>query len=459
MKTLFFLLFLLPTTLQADILKAYSLLKEKTLEKSYDIQSARATYHQRQAQIFTAWTHWLPHVELQTSQMLGRDFSILSSGNLGPLANTLSPQVYSLKRAELALYFPLYKRSIHVGITHSLNEKEVAANDFDLKKSELDWRLSALLGDYLLQKYKEATLENSIQIAKTNLKEAELRFELGSRTKIDLLRAKANLFSLDSKKSSTQSQRESSLHALLEYTGLTFEEFKETEVEKISQNEAFLFESIDALTQTQSALEILKPLLRENAPQEKQMLEKKMVESSPTYHHLLFQNELALSQAALLTSNEWPELSLRGSLNKQSPNWNEVFTSPQRSYSLAVVLTLPLFSGGSLVSSHLEKHFANQASEFQVQKEILKLKNEIENEREQIQTLLSTVSAQKLSLAQNEEIVRLSFKSYQLGKATMLELLSSQNDLIDSKVNLAKTKIDLSILVKRFAWNLGVPTP
>ena len=37
-----------------------------------------------------------------------------------------------------------------------------------------------------------------------------------------------------------------------------------------------------------------------------------------------------------------------------------------------------------------------------------------------------------------------------------MELLGSQNDLIESKINLAKTKVDLSVLARKLAWNLGL---
>ncbi|MBI3535038.1 MAG: hypothetical protein HY072_06085 [Deltaproteobacteria bacterium] len=43
-----------------DIEKIFSYLKEKTLEKSYDLQSTQALNNQKSAQIYTSITHWFP---------------------------------------------------------------------------------------------------------------------------------------------------------------------------------------------------------------------------------------------------------------------------------------------------------------------------------------------------------------------------------------------------------------
>ncbi|MBI3535037.1 MAG: TolC family protein [Deltaproteobacteria bacterium] len=258
---------------------------------------------------------------------------------------------------------------------------------------------------------------------------------------------------MNSKKLTYQSEILASQNTLLEYTGMQSKEFFETGLPVKISTELLLAQTIDAFTQIQEALSSVQPYQTAS----NDVLEKQIVEHSPVYQRFIIQNSLSQIKNQLLTSAEWPELALKGSINKQALQWNEVFSSSQRSYALAVVLSIPIFSGGSLLSSNLEKYHANQASEFKTQKDILGFLDEVENEKIQIQTLFSTLEAQKLSLSQNEEIVRLSFKSYQLGKATMLELLNSQTDLIDAKINLAKTKIDLSALVKRFAWNLGKP--
>ena len=185
-------------------------------------------------------------------------------------------------------------------------------------------------------------------------------------------------------------------------------------------------------------------------------LEHQIVNSSPVYQRYTFEEELRHRQAKNAFAQEWPELLVKGSLNKQAQSWNDAFTGENHSYSAALVLNIPLFSGGSLISSYSEAMKAQHASELKAETEILHFKNEIENERLQMEALKTSLEAQKIALTQNDEIVRLSFKSYQLGKATMLELLGSQNELIDSKLIVAKTKLDLATLARRFAWNLGV---
>ena len=444
--------FAVPLQSEPEIEKFFSEFRKKALQKSYDVQVSQASFDQKAAQYYSASTNWVPHLNLQLAQTRSKDFSFITGGSLGALASQLIPQVNDLRRWDLELTLPLYKRSVQLGVSQSYYEKKLAENDLALKRSELDWRLRALLGDYLLQVYKEVTLQNSISIAKTNLREAELRFQLGQRTKIDLLRAKANLLSLESKNFSYQAAKQSALDALLEYSGLDRQEFELPEFKNLVSNEDTLVKTLDRFSNADSSINQIKPFLNAENP----ALEKKIVDSSPVYRQYLAEQDFAQSRTQSLMAEEWPELLLKGSLNKQGSTWSDSFASGNRSYSIALVLNIPLFSGGSIVSRYNEKSYSATANDLKTEKDLRHFKNEVENERVQIRSLLSALEAEKLSLSQNEEIVRLSFKSYQLGKATMLELLSSQNDLIDSKTNLAKTKTDLAVLVRKFAWNLGV---
>ena len=76
-----------------------------------------------------------------------------------------------------------------------------------------------------------------------------------------------------------------------------------------------------------------------------------------------------------------------------------------------------------------------------------------------INALQKLIISLKLTVDQNQQVRELSFKSYQLGKSTMVELLDSQNALIESKINLAQSKTDLAVSTRQLAWNLGVPLP
>jgi outer membrane protein TolC len=460
------LIFLLSVIAYAD--SAFERLRQITIRKSPEIGLAQAALHQRQAQVYTSVAHWLPKVDVQLSETVSKDYSFLTNGaitvppSLGGF--TLLPQQVELGGWALRASFPLYRRSAHLNVLQSQGEKSVAESDLQLRLSELDARLRDLFGGYLLRVYKVATITHSLTMAETNRREIRMRYDLEQRTKIDLLRAEANVISLQSKKLGYEQERAAGWNELLEYAGLNEEEWKAAGIKTWSDTEKSILEAIDAFTVSESLLEKLRPYLGESgeagiSEARRQLLGDRIAHFSTLYRSILAQEELDRAKAQQTTAQEWPELLLTGSLYKQNHNWGTLFDGTNQSYSFGVQLTIPIFLGGSLVSSLQEKSYAEQYQTIKHEKDILHLKNEVENEWLQIQSLLRAVESFAVSRDQNEEIVRLAQKSYDLGKTSMTDLLSSQNDLIDAKINFAKSRIDLAVLVHKFASQLGVSEP
>jgi outer membrane protein len=156
-------------------------------------------------------------------------------------------------------------------------------------------------------------------------------------------------------------------------------------------------------------------------------------------------------------AQEFPQLDFQGSLGKQGEHWNEAFSAGNQSHSFGLVLTIPLFSAGSTLTTYYEKKNAQESVEVKSEQELLHLRNEVHQEAVQIQALRKSLESVTQSWKANEEIVKLSFKSYQLGKLTITELLASQNDLLDAKAGYAKAKLDLAALVSKFSADLGLP--
>ncbi|MGK5085492.1 TolC family protein [Bdellovibrionota bacterium FG-1] len=431
-----------------------STLKTQAMEKSPDIRQAQTTMSAKQAQLYTSWARWAPRVDLQVSGTQQQNYSFLTSlqasGITGfPISGGVP--VTSLYSWQLGFTLPIYKRSVHLSILQSLAERSLAEAQLESKINELDWHLRQLLGDFLVKTYQLATLRGSLEQGQSNLKDAKLRFQLGQNTRVDVLRAEANLVSLESKRLTFEQQRKTSLSAFLEYSGFTLEEFKLSAIESFLKDEAETLTFIEQFTETES--------LRQKLTQYEDPA-RKLVESGPNYRAYLDQEDLANAQARQVMLAEWPELDLQGNLNKQSAS-NNAFSdlsnlSQNVSYALGFTVTIPIFSWGTTVSTLTQISKTAQVNEIQRQRDTLKLKNEVENDQLRVEALTRSVESLKINVAQNEEIVRLSQKSYTLGKATLVELLGSQNDLITSKINLAQNRVDLSVTVRKLAWNLGV---
>ena len=168
-------------SVEDPIAQAFEKLRRHTIVASPEIAAARAERSQKNAQLYSSFTRWLPRVDLQFSQIRSKDYSMLTSGTLStlPLFANISPEAATVDSFQLTTTMPIYRRSVHVGLGASQAEAQAARAGYDTKLLEADWKLRQLMGAYLLDLYRERLLDRSQPIAMSQLKEAKLRFELG----------------------------------------------------------------------------------------------------------------------------------------------------------------------------------------------------------------------------------------------------------------------------------------
>lgn len=426
-------------------------LERQVREESPEIQELSARARQKRAEAFTALTRWLPQINAQVTQTRSKDYSFLSSGLLGSLATTLVPQEVELKGWSLNLVFPIYRRATQLGLVTSWLERDLADFQLKIKEQELVWRLRELVGRYLVDSYRVATLRTAIQIAETNFRETKARYNLGQKTRIDVLRAETDLLALQSSEIERGAARKISLALLFDFLGLDDGQRGRWTEELNWDHESGILAAIEQFSIDTPRAEALSTYLGLSKIKRRE----EALAHSPNSQKIALEAQLQNQQSLLLTSEHWPELALQGNLNKRAPDWEVAFNGDERSTSIGLVLTIPIFSSGSLFSTH------SQASELRYQAEVKKrraldsLMSEIESETLKVESLLKAVASRKKALEQAEELQRLSQKSYQLGKSTMVELLASQNSLLEAKNNWAVTKVEYSVEVRRLAWNLG----
>jgi outer membrane protein TolC len=451
MRRITFFLLGLCLVARADIDSAYGELKRRAASRAPDVAVAQATLDQRRAALRHSWANWLPQAEVQLSQNQSKDYSFLTSGVL-PAGIILSdPRQTNLSTWSLSVGLPLYRRSVHLGLQQGYREADAAELDLKIRIAELDWRLREAVGRYLQEAFKVEALETSLQIANRSLRETELRYELGGRTKIDLLRAQANVVSLDSRRLSFAQSREAGRNSILEVSGLSDAEFKDIGLEQGLKGEGALAQAVERFSDLGNLTAQIEPFLKPEAK-----LETRIAESSPHASLIASNREVAETRSNLLVAPQWPDLSVQGRLFKQAPDWGQAFASGQTSYSFGVVLKIPISLGGGLLWAHQESAAADRTAEVERARALRQLWSAVESEKLQVQALQNSAASFALNVKQNEEIVRLSSKSYELGKTTLVEYLGAQNDLLDAKINLTKAKIDLSVLARRFASHLGV---
>jgi outer membrane protein TolC len=432
--------------------------RERTEQQSPDVRIAEAISAEKSYARYTAWTRWMPRVDLQLGQSRGKDYSLISSGALGSVLGNTEPSTLTLMRMGLQLSVPIYQRSVHLNVESANEQAELSQIGLESARSEVRWKLRHYFGEYLLELYRGAALVSSIELAESNLKEAKLRFELGQKTRVDVLKAESNLSQLESRKFTHEQALARAMGDMLEYSGVSHEEFKTFGFTPLLASEDALASAIEEFTVTPTFDKRLEPWLGSDLETAKKSWDR-VTRESPVYLRITTEERQANAQSRQAMSGEFPELLLQGSITKQAQGWGRAFESDQRSTSIALVLNIPLFSGGSTFSTYFEQKNGLAANLYRRERELLKLRHELEEQRLQIVALKKQISSQRLALAKNREIVKLSLSSYRLGKATITEVLLNQTELLDSKINLAHSMLQHATLMHRYAWNLGVAVP
>ncbi|MFN8370855.1 MAG: TolC family protein, partial [Bacteriovoracaceae bacterium] len=346
---------------------------------------------------------------------------------------------------QLALNFPIYKRTIQNQFVTAIHEKRLYKNKYEAVTKQFNYQFANSLGEYLYQKYKTAVITNSIQLAETNLNEVTLSFQLKKKNKIDLLNAQAYLTSLESKKVLCEQEEKEKFQNFLEFSGLSEEEFKSTQFAKISLVPAEIEKLITSIFNLHELIPKFHNIDKES----------KNIANSPLYLTKLSEKDYEVANLKQLTSNEWPEISFQASLSNQDDNLKKAFDRDKHEQRYALIFTIPLFNFGSGVSSTLDQVKSTNATIKQKELEINQIQNGINNDANRIEALYAALKSQEINVNQQNEIWTLNTESYHLGRANMLDLLKAQDDFYNSKLNKFKMVIELSTLIEKFMWEVG----
>ncbi|MBC7427644.1 MAG: hypothetical protein H7336_03470, partial [Bacteriovorax sp.] len=198
---------------EGNLIKQFNELKEKSRELSPELKTARAFHSQKNAQSYTRITTHLPNVSLVLRKE--KDFFEEKNASLRALGigvlNTSWGINYEWSLINLA----------QIDSTRKIfTENDKSEIDAQIKESEYPVQFTTNFLNYLLAKYKTAAVENSLKKAETGKKEAQIGFDIGQKTKIDVLRSEANLVSLNSNKTTYSEEEQTTKNRFVEYAGL-----------------------------------------------------------------------------------------------------------------------------------------------------------------------------------------------------------------------------------------------
>jgi len=448
---------------EPDILKVYKALFNETWVQSPEIQVAHRLQEQKSSEKYTAWAKRLsPQIDLEISQKrffnkdLYSDDPALETQRLAEeeVAENDYKDDEDLTDWRLDMDIPVYKRTLSLAIDVAELEHNLANNNLTIKTRELDSKLHELLANYMVACYKLLNLENSIIISEEHVQKILRGYELRDQTKLALLRAQANLKELEARKDLNEQRRDSTFRELLDYTAIP--EFSPSWfwLNELLDTEERTAGCINTFSDLNSGVSMMQEFLAGSTTDES--LRTFFVDNSLLYKKIILERDLDKTKAKKYTQAEWPSLFVRGELDRKDDTRLEDYSGEG---SIGLVLKVPLFSGGTIFSNIKTKDMAAQIASIQEHSNVLRTFNSVANKKKSITSLQKVFQKQLIHLQQQQEIVRLSLKSYRIKQTSMQDLLTSKNRLIDAKNLLMRTTADLGILLRQFAWELGTPFP
>lgn len=440
-----------------EILDIYHDLFQTTYLAAPEIRIARAQKKQKSAQRYTAWANRLaPVVEAKVSQV--HDFNMDSNGTTaGSSTQPIPPYQYAdgedYQDWGFTLDLPLYRRPISVRLDIARAEEQVAENNLRIKTQELDLRLRELLGNYLTASYRLLNLRNSVQLSREHVDKIYRGYELRDQTKLQLLRAQANLKELEARRDLDEQKRAVAFRELLDYCGLQAEDPLFRRLHTLLTDEISSAGCINSLSNLDTSYTKIETFVEKS---QDTALRQFFLEHSLLYQKITLERGLAENQALAYTASEWPDLSVRGLYDrKEDTQWSKF----NGEGSLALVFSVPLFTGGTIVSNTKTRTMAQHIADITQYATLRKTIHSLENNRNLILSLKKVYESQQIHLQQQREIVILSLKSYAIRQTSMQDLLTSKNRLIDAKNALMETTNTMGTLFRQFAWQLGTPYP
>ncbi len=441
---------------QQEILSLYCTLFTRAWNESPEIQMARTLQKQKYSERYSAWANrFSPQLDFEISQkrFFNQDEDATASED-----ELLTEEEYKdgedVTDWQFDLDLPLYKRSLSVAMDIATLEYTIASNNLAIKTQELDTTLYQLLSNYMVACYQLLNIKNSIVLSSEHVQKIQRGFELRDQTKLALLRAQANLKELEAREELNEQKRDTTFRELLDFTAIPEPDPIWSQLGELLRSEGRVAGCINSLADLPRAMDELQLFLSNSTTDND--LQDSFVANSLLYKQVILERDLGKSKAQKYTQSEFPSLSIQGELTRKD---DTRFNEYSGEGSIGLVLTVPLFSGGTLVSTFHTTNMATELALIQEHSTLLRSIHSIANKKKSIISLKNVFSKQVEHLQQQQEIVRLSLKSYQIKQTSMQDLLTSKNSLIDAKNLLMRTTADLGILLRQFAREIGSPFP
>jgi len=148
----------------------------------------------------------------------------------------------------------------------------------------------------------------------------------------------------------------------------------------------------------------------------------------------------ASAQVGVATAAQYPQITLSGSLDRQSLKLDKFFSNGITAWSIGAGLVQPIFNGGSLRAQKRAAEAAYDAANAQYQQTVLNAFLGVANALRAIDTDADALRTQAEAEALAKESLDLIQRQYQLGAASYLATLDAQRSWLQTRVALAQAQ-------------------
>ena len=315
-------------------------------------------------------------------------------------------EAYNTYNAQLNLVQPLYVGgAFWAGYSVAQQEKAIRRLDFEIARRDLSVSVIQAFYLLLLNQEKLETLKRTAAVEKESLQTAEKRYRIGRGQLLDVLQIKTQISLLQSRIAQATSDLETSTVALVNLLG-------DRETKSITIKGTLRAHGI-------------RPLVDEA---------KKEHYRIPEFERIAAKQDQFENQTTVNLAKHYPQLNLVGNVSRNAHVKQELTNSYSQSWSMALQLSIPLFSGLSSVS---ERHsLAAQSEQLRMEETRLKNQTALDEVRaaKDLEAAEAVIEAASEALGYARNSVKEAQRGYRLATIDYLQFLTVQTSLLDAEL-------------------------
>ncbi len=163
----------------------------------------------------------------------------------------------------------------------------------------------------------------------------------------------------------------------------------------------------------------------------------------------------ATANIGVAVSDLYPKFSLSGSYGSGTSDFSDWFRSHSSNWSLGSMVHWPVFSGGAIDANIKKQEAVRDRTAVAYQKALITAVNEVENALTSYANSKIQLRAQEKAAESARESLRLSRLLYQNGKTEFINILSAQQQLLNSEESVISTRQSIRQSIAELSKALG----